>query len=63
MNSRISSFRCEPAALIAYTSDIWLCCGTIAARAQPLGRVPLVAVQCTGFFEAGDAVRNVAQCK
>ena len=24
------------------------------------GARPLVAVQCTGFFEAGDAVRNVA---
>jgi hypothetical protein len=24
------------------------------------GAVPLVAIQCTGFFEAGDAVRNVA---
>lgn len=24
------------------------------------GAKPLVAVQCTGFFEAGDAVRNVA---
>src|SRR5207248_9078800 len=24
------------------------------------GASPLVAIQCTGFFEAGDAVRNVA---
>ena len=24
------------------------------------GAKPLVAIQCTGFFEAGDAVRNVA---
>src|SRR5262245_10152247 len=24
------------------------------------GAKPLVAIQCTGFFEAGDAIRNVA---
>lgn len=32
----------------------------IAAGLMLGGARPLVAVQCTGFFEAGDAVRNVA---
>jgi sulfopyruvate decarboxylase TPP-binding subunit len=32
----------------------------IAAGLMLGGAKPLVAVQCTGFFEAGDAVRNVA---
>jgi len=32
----------------------------IAAGLMIGGERPLVAVQCTGFFEAGDAVRNVA---
>ena len=32
----------------------------IAAGLMIGGARPLVAVQCTGFFEAGDAVRNVA---
>src|ERR671913_2057011 len=32
----------------------------IAAGLMLGGARPLVAIQCTGFFEAGDAVRNVA---
>jgi sulfopyruvate decarboxylase TPP-binding subunit len=32
----------------------------LAAGLMLGGARPLVAVQCTGFFEAGDAVRNVA---
>jgi sulfopyruvate decarboxylase TPP-binding subunit len=32
----------------------------IAAGLMLGGAKPLVAIQCTGFFEAGDAVRNVA---
>lgn len=32
----------------------------IAAGLMLGGAKPLVAVQCTGFFEAGDAVRNAA---
>jgi sulfopyruvate decarboxylase TPP-binding subunit len=32
----------------------------VAAGLMIGGARPLVAVQCTGFFEAGDAVRNVA---
>jgi hypothetical protein len=32
----------------------------IAAGLMLGGVKPLVAIQCTGFFEAGDAVRNVA---
>jgi sulfopyruvate decarboxylase TPP-binding subunit len=32
----------------------------VAAGLMLGGARPLVAVQCTGFFEAGDAVRNVA---
>jgi hypothetical protein len=32
----------------------------VAAGLMLLGARPLVAIQCTGFFEAGDAVRNVA---
>lgn len=32
----------------------------VAAGLMIGGSRPLVAVQCTGFFEAGDAVRNVA---
>ena len=32
----------------------------VAAGLMLGGAKPLVAVQCTGFFEAGDAVRNVA---
>lgn len=32
----------------------------IAAGLLLGGAVPLVAIQCTGFFEAGDAVRNAA---
>lgn len=32
----------------------------IAAGLMLGGASPLVAVQCTGFFEAGDAVRNAA---
>ncbi|MDB5311392.1 MAG: hypothetical protein JWO38_5594 [Gemmataceae bacterium] len=32
----------------------------IAAGLMLGGANPLVAMQCTGFFEAGDAVRNVA---
>src|SRR5262245_51557722 len=32
----------------------------IAAGLLLGGAKPLVAIQCTGFFEAGDAVRNVA---
>jgi len=32
----------------------------IAAGLMLGGATPLVAIQCTGFFEAGDAVRNVA---
>lgn len=32
----------------------------IAAGLMLGGASPVVAVQCTGFFEAGDAVRNVA---
>ncbi|MFO0850035.1 MAG: thiamine pyrophosphate-binding protein [Gemmataceae bacterium] len=32
----------------------------IAAGLMLGGARPLVAMQCTGFFEAGDAVRNVA---
>lgn len=32
----------------------------LAAGLMLGGANPLVAVQCTGFFEAGDAVRNVA---
>ncbi|MBA4191511.1 MAG: hypothetical protein C0467_26325 [Planctomycetaceae bacterium] len=31
----------------------------VAAGLMLGGAMPLVAVQCTGFFEAGDAVRNV----
>jgi hypothetical protein len=31
----------------------------IAAGLMLGGATPLVAIQCTGFFEAGDAVRNV----
>ena len=31
----------------------------VAAGLMLGGAAPLVAVQCTGFFEAGDAVRNV----
>jgi sulfopyruvate decarboxylase TPP-binding subunit len=31
----------------------------VAAGLMLGGATPLVAVQCTGFFEAGDAVRNV----
>ena len=32
----------------------------VAAGLMLGGARPLVAIQCTGFFEAGDAVRNVA---
>src|SRR5580658_458012 len=32
----------------------------LAAGLMLGGARPLVAIQCTGFFEAGDAVRNVA---
>jgi sulfopyruvate decarboxylase TPP-binding subunit len=32
----------------------------VAAGLMLGGAKPLVAIQCTGFFEAGDAVRNVA---
>lgn len=32
----------------------------LAAGLMLGGKRPLVAIQCTGFFEAGDAVRNVA---
>ena len=32
----------------------------IAAGLMLGGAKPLVAIQCTGFFEAGDAVRNIA---
>src|SRR3954462_244159 len=32
----------------------------IAAGLMLGGAVPVVVIQCTGFFEAGDAVRNVA---
>jgi sulfopyruvate decarboxylase TPP-binding subunit len=32
----------------------------VAAGLMLGGARPLVAVQCTGFFEAGDAVRNIA---
>jgi sulfopyruvate decarboxylase TPP-binding subunit len=32
----------------------------IAAGLMLGGARPLVAIQCTGFFEAGDAIRNVA---
>lgn len=32
----------------------------LAAGLMLAGARPLVAVQCTGFFEAGDAVRNIA---
>lgn len=32
----------------------------VAAGLMLGGANPLVAIQCTGFFEAGDAVRNVA---
>jgi sulfopyruvate decarboxylase TPP-binding subunit len=32
----------------------------LAAGLMLGGAKPLVAIQCTGFFEAGDAVRNVA---
>ena len=32
----------------------------LAAGLMLGGAQPLVAIQCTGFFEAGDAVRNVA---
>ncbi len=32
----------------------------VAAGLMLGGAVPVVAIQCTGFFEAGDAVRNVA---
>jgi sulfopyruvate decarboxylase TPP-binding subunit len=32
----------------------------LAAGLMLGGARPLVAVQCTGFFEAGDAVRNIA---
>ena len=32
---------------------------TLAAGLMIGGAKPLVVVQCTGFFEAGDAVRNV----
>jgi hypothetical protein len=31
----------------------------LAAGLMLGGETPLVAIQCTGFFEAGDAVRNV----
>jgi sulfopyruvate decarboxylase TPP-binding subunit len=32
----------------------------VAAGLMLGGARPLVAIQCTGFFEAGDAIRNVA---
>jgi len=32
----------------------------VAAGLMLGGALPLVAMQCTGFFEAGDAIRNVA---
>jgi sulfopyruvate decarboxylase TPP-binding subunit len=32
----------------------------VAAGLMLGGAKPLVAIQCTGFFEAGDAVRNIA---
>jgi hypothetical protein len=32
----------------------------LAAGLMLGGAKPLVAIQCTGFFEAGDAIRNVA---
>lgn len=32
----------------------------VAAGLMLGGARPLVAIQCTGFFEAGDAVRNIA---
>lgn len=32
---------------------------TVAAGLHLGGKKPIVMVQCTGFFEAGDAVRNV----
>jgi sulfopyruvate decarboxylase TPP-binding subunit len=48
----------SPLALVRATRE-----GEAVAMAAGLilgGARPLVAVQCTGFFEAGDAVRNVA---
>ena len=54
----------EPALLAQQTPRLIRVCreGEAVAVAAGLmlgGAAPLVAVQCTGFFEAGDAVRNV----
>lgn len=56
--------RWEPALLRQQTPRLIRVCreGEAVALAAGLllgGARPLVAVQCTGFFEAGDAVRNV----
>lgn len=54
----------EPALRGSRLAPVRLCReGEAVALAAGLmlgGARPLVAIQCTGFFEAGDAVRNVA---
>lgn len=54
----------EPALLKSSLSPIRPCregeAVGVAAGLMLGGAKPIVAIQCTGFFEAGDAVRNVA---
>ena len=54
--SRISSVSRVSPVLIEYTSDMWLCCGSIVARAQPFGRLQ---VACFSRFELFDEARRI----
>ena len=53
--SALASSKLAPIRVTREGEAVGVAAGLMLAQARPL-----VAIQCTGFFEAGDAVRNVA---